>query len=154
MAALLLCIRGPVRMSMRGFMRVRPDLRLEGCLFYLHPQAQAANHVVKDVIVVIAQPSTADLQCNVAITQVIGGAEQLRGFAPMHSRYELRRGAHFDDAAIIGKQEISAAQYLSASDDNGSSLAGGERRPQATATARFIGQFQACVRRTTFLQAP
>jgi len=128
------------------------DFRFERRLLDVDAKTQTANHVIENVVMVVAQPAAADLQRDMTITQVIRRSNQLFGLRAPNRRHELGGGANLDDAAVIGEQQIAAAQHLSARHDNCRYLAVGQRRTQPTAAARLKGQLQLHVRPTRLLQ--
>ena len=65
-----------MRVSVVIAVAVSARLRLERCLFTGDAQPQFFHHPVQYVVVRITQPAGTELQSDVAITEVIGGAGQ------------------------------------------------------------------------------
>ncbi len=102
-----------VRMRGERGMRVPAigaGLRLERRLFHGDGKAEAADHLVEHVIVLITHPAIADLQRHVPIAQVIARAAQRHGLRGAHGRDGLGLSDDLHDAAIVGEQQISAAE--------------------------------------------
>ena len=76
-----------------------------------HLQPELTQHVVEDVVVVIAQFAGHDLQRHVTGTQVLTGAGEQERVGAAHHGNRLRGGDHFDHlAAIVGSQQVAPAQ--------------------------------------------
>jgi len=55
---------------------VSARLGFEGPLFYDNRQAQRTDHVIENVIVPVGQPVLTDLQGDMPVAKVVGGASQ------------------------------------------------------------------------------
>ncbi|MNT61626.1 hypothetical protein D3C72_1992840 [compost metagenome] len=73
------------------------EWRFDG--FYL--RTKLFEHRLEHVIVEQTQPAIADLQGDVAVTQVIGGAGQFEGVGAGDVQQLLGAGADADDAAVF-----------------------------------------------------
>jgi hypothetical protein len=72
---------------------IRPRLRLERQIFHHHLQPQTPHHVIEHMIVTVSQPELSELQRNVAVAEMIGGAGQQPGIggARRRDRFARRR---------------------------------------------------------------
>jgi len=107
-----------------------------------HRQAQAVDHVVQHMIVLIAQPAVPDLEQYVPITEVVSGPGQQPGVVGPHRRYRLRRGDHLDHAAIVSQEAIAAAQDLAALEYQPDLLTIGKMSAESAARSKVEGQLQ------------
>ncbi|HEV7715749.1 MAG TPA: hypothetical protein VGO53_09145 [Steroidobacteraceae bacterium] len=98
-------------MSMAVFLAVtvRSGFRLEGRLLDEHRQAQPHHHVIEHVVVRVTEPVWPDLHRHMAIAQVVRGAGKEPAFRLSHGGNRLERRYHFDDRAVFGQQQVSAA---------------------------------------------
>lgn len=77
----------------------------------IHGQTKLAQHIVQDVIVMIAQLAGHNLQRHVAIAKVIAGLRQHKGVIAAYDRNGFIGGDHFDElAAVFVAENIAAAQ--------------------------------------------
>ena len=88
---------------------VSAGLWLERRLFDSDGEAQAANHLIEHVIVLITNPAVTDLQRHVPIAQMIAGPAQSHGLRGSHGRDGFRFSDDLHYAAIFREQQISTA---------------------------------------------
>ena len=62
---------------------------------------QLFEHGLEYVVIKQAQPAIADLQCHMAVAQVIGGAGQFKGTAAGDMQQLFRTGADAYDASVF-----------------------------------------------------
>ncbi len=78
--------------------------RLERRLFHRHRQAQATHHGIQHMIMLVTQPAITDLQRNMAITQMIGGAHHQMHVVTAHGTDGFLRGPDFNQAPLLIQQ--------------------------------------------------
>ncbi len=122
--------------------RIRPALRLEGRFDVLNRQAEAAHHFGQHVIAGEAQPAGTDLDGDVAVAEVVGGAQEQQRIAADRLAQGLGSGDHLDDAAVVRGEPVAAAQHRAAREEQAALLAAGELRAQPALAARLEGQQQ------------
>ena len=84
--------------------------RFERRIRQYHDGAQSLYHLPQHIIVGDAQPAGSDLQCNVAVAQMLGNACKLHRVRTTDLQDFFRSCRHPDDAAILRFQEIAVAQ--------------------------------------------
>lgn len=104
---------------------------LERRLFNSDGKAEAANHLIEHVIVLVANPADADLQCDVSVSQVIARATQRERLRGSHCRDRFGLGDDLHDTTIVREQQISAPQDLSSLEDQSHFFTGVQRGAQA-----------------------
>jgi hypothetical protein len=104
-------VRMRVRVAMPMRMPIRSGFRLEWRLLHGHRQPEPPHHVVEHMIVPKAQPSGANLNRHVPISQVIRRPRQLRGIRLAHGRHSLRCSDDLDHRSIFRKKQIASTQY-------------------------------------------
>ncbi|KAI3491523.1 hypothetical protein L1887_44144 [Cichorium endivia] len=98
-----------------GIAGIRARFRFKRQAGVGHLQTELAQHVVENVVVVIAQLAGRDLQRHVAVAQVVAGAGEQERIGAAHHGNRLRGGDHFDDlAAVVGRQQVAPAQQQAA----------------------------------------
>jgi hypothetical protein len=125
---------------------VSTGFRLKRRLLHHDSESQAAHHVIEHVIVTVAQPAIADLQGHVSIAEVICRARKPLRILAMHVRDSFRGRADFDDPSIVGEQQISPAQDLSAFQNNSDLFAVGQAGAKTASAANIKWQHQLCIR--------
>ena len=90
---------------------VRPPLGLERRLLDSHHKPQPAHHVVKHMVVRVAQPAGTDLQCDVAIAEMVGGARQRSRLARIHGGDGLAGRLDID---VVGVDQVALEHDLCA----------------------------------------
>ena len=94
---------------MMGRALVGPSFRFERRLLGHHAQAQAAQHLVQDMIVLETQQARFDLQRHMAVAQVVGRAGQQQRVGATHRGHLLGRGKHLHYMVTFGVTEQLAA---------------------------------------------
>jgi hypothetical protein len=125
---------------------VSTGFRLKRRLLHHDGESQAAHHVIEHVIVTIAQPAIADLQDHVSIAQVICRARNPLRILVMRFRDSFRRRSDFYDASIIGEQQISPAQDLSAFQNDSDLFAIGQTGTKTASAAKIKWQHELNIR--------
>jgi hypothetical protein len=87
--------------------------RLERSVFDTHVEAETSHHVIEHVVVLIANESWTDLQCDMSIAEVIADSRELPGICGADGGYTFGRSHHFDDASVFAEQSFPATQYAS-----------------------------------------
>jgi len=105
-----------------------------------YAQPQAAGHVIEHMVMAVSQPSVADLQCDVAIPQMISRARQASRVVGLQSRDRFLRRSYLHDPAVVGKQEIAVAQYVTAFEQHADLLTARQACAKSAAAPRVEGQ--------------
>ena len=131
-------------MSMR-VTTIGARLGFESRLFDQHLEAQTSHHLIEHMIVLIANPARADLQCDMSIAQVITDTRELPGICGANRRYSFRRGQHFDDASILTEQSIAATKHASSLEENRNFFACLENSTQSTLRSQLKGKHESAI---------
>lgn len=84
--------------------------RLEWRLDGFGAGAELFEHGLEHIVVQQAQPAIADLQGNVTVAQVVGGAGQFEGIAAGDMQQGFRTRADPHDPAVLGLQAFAVVQ--------------------------------------------
>ncbi len=87
---------------------------LERLVVVDHRQAELCNHAVQDVVGEVTHPARADLECDVAVAQVIRHQREAPQVAAPDRRDGLARGDDLEHRAVGGAQPVAAAQHRAA----------------------------------------
>ena len=93
---------------------VSTRLRLKRGLPRGDDEAEAAHHRIEHMIAQPAKAPWLDLQGDMPVTEVIGGAGKQDGLSRFSSRDRFRRGPNLDDDILPIAQPITVAQRLTA----------------------------------------
>ena len=106
---------------------VSAALGFEASGFFGHGEVQAPQHLGQHVVGFELQAVGAQVYGHVAISQVVGGAQQVGGLAMfsagLHHHHGLRRGLHQHQRTILGQQHITAAHHTAAGQEHSQSAA-------------------------------
>ena len=99
-------------------LRIRATFGLKGLVHRLHLQAHGAQHVGQHRIGFDLEVVWGQLDGDVAVAQVVGRADQVKRLAVLgvggDAHELLWRGHHTHPIAVLGHQNVAAAQHLSA----------------------------------------
>jgi hypothetical protein len=103
----------------------------EGRALVRHAEAETAHHVVEHVVVLIGEPTDADLEGNVPIAEMICGArEQQRIFRRRHAQGFIG-GDDFVRLALVRDQPIAVRENAAARQHDPKLLAAFEERAKS-----------------------
>ncbi len=118
-------------------------LRLVGRLDRFDPGAELFEHGLEHIVVGQAQPAVAQLQGDVAVAQVVGGAHQLEGAGAGDVQQLFGAGLDAHDAAVPGLQAFAVLQRrLAALEEQADLFAGRGEAAQAALAAGLEAQLQ------------
>ena len=95
---------------------IGPSLGLERRLLVANLHAQAFKHMLQHMVLLQQDPANADLQRNMAIAEVIGGAHQIALILRGDQGNRFLRRDDLDDPPIRRAQPVAAAQHRPAFD--------------------------------------
>ena len=106
-------------MAMRlAAVSIRAALGLERQFHRLHQQVHGAQQVGQHVVGLDGQVVGLKFHWNVAVAQVVGGAQQVERAAVVtavgDAQHRLRAGHDDDEAAVFCHQHVAATQYVAA----------------------------------------
>ncbi len=118
-------------------------LRLERRLDGLHRGAELFEHGFQHVVVEQAQPAVADLQGDVTVAQVVGGAGQFQRAGAGDVEQTFGAGDDPHQATVAGLQAVAVGQRrLAALEEQADLLAARREAAQAALAARLVGQVE------------
>ena len=97
---------------------VSTRLRFERRVLDQYLKPQTPHHVIKNMVVLVANPAFTDLQRHMPVAKVITHACELPGFLRMYCRHLLWCGDYFDDASVVREQTLAASQDAAAFEKN------------------------------------
>ena len=89
---------------------VSAGFRFERRLLANYVQTEFSHHAIQDVIMQVTQPAGAELQGDVAVAEMVGGARQPQWIIGTAGGDGFRGGAHLDYPAIGGTQPVAVSQ--------------------------------------------
>jgi hypothetical protein len=90
--------------------RVGAGFRLERRLFVRHREAELFDHRVEHVVYEVAEESVPDLEGDVAVSEVVGGAKERAVPVSRDQRNGLVRGDDPNHAPIRARHVVSATE--------------------------------------------
>src|SRR5690606_38178385 len=122
---------------------VGTGFRLEGRLDRFDAGAELFEHRAQHIVVGQAQPTVAELQGNVAVAQVIGGAHQFEGAGAgdLHQLLGRRDNTHYSDMSRVKALSV-LYRALAAFKRQADVLATGAEKAQGGHSARLDVQVQ------------
>lgn len=127
-------------MAMAAAICARFRLERRMLVHYFH--AQAKQHFLEHMILLQPQPTFPDLQRNMAIAEMIGGAHQPDRCICRHTHDGFISGDNPYHASIAGKQAITATQDGASFQKQARFLTGFQPDPQPAFLAAIKGQDQ------------
>jgi hypothetical protein len=147
MRAVVVLVIVAMRMRMMMPATVRPCLRFERRHSRFGIHAEPVQHVLQHVVLLDADPASADLQRHVPIGEVVYGAHQLLRIGRGDMQHRFVGGDHLDDATIAAAQPIAAAQDAAARQHERSLQPGLQPHAQPALLPQVEGQHDTVVDR-------
>jgi hypothetical protein len=108
---------------------IRTGLGLKWGLLMADLYAQPRQHMLQHMVLFQQDPADADLQRDMSVAQVIGGAHQVTLVGCRHQCHWFLRRNHQHDPAVRHAQPIAAAQHRPTLDIQRGLVTGFERDP-------------------------